>query len=641
MSWLEAFPVLLISVAVLFLPGYVVARALSLRGLWAWGVAAPASVSVIVLASLGAGVLGIPWSVLPVLVTTLGLALIGFVVARFSRVDRPARRVSRRTALIAASFVVAALLFGLQIALVVGAPENISQTFDNVFHLNAVRYILDTQNASPMSVGGMTSAPATSAFYPAAWHSIVALVVQLTGTTIMVATNTVTIATAAVVWPATVALLTVVLFGRRLTIVVSAVLLSGLLPAFPLLMLDYGVLYPYLLGVSLVPAALAAVIQLVRLHGDDDRIPDAVLVLVVLGLIPGIAVAHPGALVALIILGMIAVSLAFIGFLLSRPERRRVILTSVGFGALALASFAAWRVLRPPLEARGWPTEQTISQALGQALTLSPRYQLIPLLMAVLFVVGVIVVAKRHRRADVVALALMFAVTVLFVVASAMPFQPLRDLMTAAWYNNAPRLAALLPVVAVPLAAVGAAWVLAWVRLRVGAPSVRRSVVVGMSVGAVVLLGGQALAMAQAMTAAAVAYRYTETSPLISEDERALLERLPDEVPDDALIIGSPWTGTGMAYAFADREVVMPHILMGMSPEEQEIMDELSRRGSEAQVCDAVERSGVDYVLDFGSQEIHGDEHRYRGLERLGRSDLVTEIDAEGDAVLYQITGCD
>ncbi|MFJ6427354.1 DUF6541 family protein [Microbacterium maritypicum] len=641
MSWLEAFPVLLISVAVLFLPGYVVARALSLRGLWAWGVAAPASVSVIVLAALGAGVLGIPWSVLPVLVTTLGLALIGFVVARFSRVDRPARRVSRRTALIAASFVVAALLFGLQIALVVGAPENISQTFDNVFHLNAVRYILDTQNASPMSVGGMTSAPGTSAFYPAAWHSIVALVVQLTGTTIMVATNTVTIATAAVVWPATVALLTVVLFGRRLTIVVSAVLLSGLLPAFPLLMLDYGVLYPYLLGVSLVPAALAAVIQLVRLHGDDDRIPDAVLVLVVLGLIPGIAVAHPGALVALIILGMIAVSLAFIGFLRSRPERRRVILTSVGFGALALASFAAWRVLRPPLEARGWPTEQTISQALGQALTLSPRYQLIPLLMAVLFVVGVIVVAKRHRRADVVALALMFAVTVLFVVASAMPFQPLRDLMTAAWYNNAPRLAALLPVVAVPLAAVGAAWVLAWVRLRVGAPSVRRSVVVGMSVGAVVLLGGQALAMAQAMTAAAVAYRYTETSPLISEDERALLERLPDEVPDDALIIGSPWTGTGMAYAFADREVVMPHILMGMSPEEQEIMDELSRRGSEAQVCDAVERSGVDYVLDFGSQEIHGDEHRYRGLERLGRSDLVTEIDAEGDAVLYQITGCD
>ncbi|WP_447948305.1 DUF6541 family protein [Microbacterium maritypicum] len=641
MSWLEAFPVLLISVAVLFLPGYVVARALSLRGLWAWGVAAPASVSVIVLASLGAGVLGIPWSVLPVLVTTLGLALIGFVVARFSRVDRPARRVSRRTALIAASFVVAALLFGLQIALVVGAPENISQTFDNVFHLNAVRYILDTQNASPMSVGGMTSAPGTSAFYPAAWHSIVALVVQLTGTTIMVATNTVTIATAAVVWPATVALLTVVLFGRRLTIVVSAVLLSGLLPAFPLLMLDYGVLYPYLLGVSLVPAALAAVIQLVRLHGDDDRIPDAVLVLVVLGLIPGIAVAHPGALVALIILGMIAVSLAFIGFLRSRPERRRMILTSVGFGALALASFAAWRVLRPPLEARGWPTEQTISQALGQALTLSPRYQLIPLLMAVLFVVGVIVVAKRHRRADVVALALMFAVTVLFVVASAMPFQPLRDLMTAAWYNNAPRLAALLPVVAVPLAAVGAAWVLAWVRLRVGAPSVRRSVVVGMSVGAVVLLGGQALAMAQAMTAAAVAYRYTETSPLISEDERALLERLPDEVPDDALIIGSPWTGTGMAYAFADREVVMPHILMGMSPEEQEIMDELSRRGSEAQVCDAVERSGVDYVLDFGSQEIHGDEHRYRGLERLGRSDLVTEIDAEGDAVLYQITGCD
>jgi hypothetical protein len=643
-SWLEAIPVILVSAVVLVLPGYVIARALSLRGLWAWGVAAPASVSAIVLASLGAGLLGIPWSVLPVLIATLALAGIALVVARFGREPRAARIVRirwRRTAAVVGAFALAAIVFGIQIALVVGSPENISQTFDNVFHLNAARYILDTENASPMSVGGMTSAPGVTAFYPAAWHAVVALVVQLTGATIMVATNAVAIATAAVVWPATVVLLTVVLFGKRLSVVLSAVLLSGLLPAFPLMMIDYGVLYPYLLGVSLVPAGLAAVIQLVRLDGDSDVIPNATLVLVILGLIPGIAVAHPGALVAWILLGMIVVSIAFIGFLRTRPERRRLIFTSIAFGVLAVASIAAWRVLRPPAEARGWPTEQTISQALGQALTLSPRYELIPLLVAVLFIVGVIVAARRRRRSDVVALVLMLAVITLYVVASALSLHPLRDLITAAWYNNAPRLAALLPIIAIPIAAVGTAAVVAKVRAVMRQSPVRRSVVVGSAAVAVVLVGGQAMAMAQAMQTASAAYAYTETSPLVSTDERDLLERLADEVPDDALIIGSPWTGTGMAYAFADREVVMPHILMGVSPDEQEIMDELSRSGSAGEVCEAVERSGVDYVLDFGTQEIHGAEHAYRGLERLARSDLLTMIDSEGDAVLYQITGCD
>ncbi|CAH0129908.1 hypothetical protein SRABI76_00271 [Microbacterium oxydans] len=644
MSWLEAIPVLLVAAAILVLPGYAVTRALSLRGLWAWGVAGPASVSVVVLASLGAGLLGIPWSVLPVLVTTVALGVVGFVVARLSRGRKPiesARLRSRQAAMVAGAFTLAAILFGFQIALVVGAPENISQTFDNVFHLNAVRYILDTENASPMSVGGMTSAPGVSAFYPAAWHSIVALVVQLTGASIMVATNVVTIVTAAVVWPATVVLLTMVLFGKRLVLLLSAVFLSGLLPAFPLMLVDYGVLYPYLLGVSLVPAALAAVIQLVRLHRENDSISSPVLILVILGLIPGIAVAHPGALVAWIILGMLVASVAFIGFLRSRPERRRVIVFSVTFGLLAVASVAAWRVLRPPAEARGWPTEQSVSQALGQALTLSPRYSHIPVLVTVLFIIGLIVVARRRRHGDGVALVLMAAVVVLFVVASALPLHPLRDLITAAWYNNAPRLAALIPIIAVPLAAVGTTAVLAWVRGRLRQSPVRRGALVGSAALALLLLAGQVMAMAQAMQSASGAYQYSETAPLVSTDERDLLERLPGEVPADALIIGSPWTGTGMAYAFAGRDVVMPHILMGVTPDEQEIMDELSRSGSAAKVCQAVERSGVDYVLDFGSQEIHGAEHRYRGLERLSRSDLVTMIDSEGDAVLYKITGCD
>lgn len=49
--------------------------------------------------------------------------------------------------------VAAAVVIGLQIFAVIGQPSAISQTFDNVFHLNAIRYIMDTGAASPSNSG--------------------------------------------------------------------------------------------------------------------------------------------------------------------------------------------------------------------------------------------------------------------------------------------------------------------------------------------------------------------------------------------------------------------------------------------------------------------------------------------------------
>ncbi|MFB4352948.1 hypothetical protein RAC69_07360 [Microbacterium sp. LS_15] len=598
--------------------------------------------STIAIASLWSPAVGMTWSWVPVCITAAAIGLVAALVSWLTRRGRAATTTGRDAgALTAWVLAGAAVLIGAQVLAVIGAPDNISQSFDNVFHLNAVRYILDTGSASPLTVGSMTSDTGGVWFYPSGWHATVALVSQLSGSSIMTASNAMTIVVSALVWPAGVLLLTRTLMGGSRAILTSAGVLTGLVPAFPVLMMDYGVLYPYLLGVALVSPALAAIVALLRLHGQRTVPPATILVVAVMGGLPGIAVAHPGAFVAWMVLAMVGAAIAFVAFLLTAPSRTSIIRASAAMGAAVVIAALAWKVLKPAAEARGWPVEQSVAQAIGQAITVAPTYGNVPWVVATLLLIGVVVAIRERTRSHVFALAAAFAVGMLYVVASALPWHQLRDLMTAAWYNNAPRLAALLPLVVIPLAAAGAAALWQWIGRRMSSTERRRAFVAATATLVLVALAGQTYASLQAIRMASAVYAYTDESRLITLDEKALLERLPDEVPADATIAGSAWTGAGLAYAFSDRDVLMPHMLMDFSEDDLLILERLADARPGTAVCDAMRRSGVHYVLDFGTQEIHGAEHEYDGLTDLDDSTALSLVDAVGDARLYRVTGCD
>ena len=642
MTWLSAIPALGVAFVLLFAPGYLIARLLSLRGLWVWAFAPLASLSVIAIASLWSSAVGMTWSWTPVVLTAIAVAAVAAAVNVLSRRGRERPVPTRRTGLLSLWVLAgAAVLIGAQVITVIGSPENISQSFDNVFHLNAVRYVLDTGSASPLTVGSMTSETGGVWFYPSGWHGTVALVAQISGASIMTASNATTILVAALVWPASVLLLTRTLMGGSPVVMIAAGALSGLIPAFPILMLDYGVLYPYLLGVALVPAALAAMLALLGLDREEPSRPAVILVFAVLGALPGIAVAHPGAFVAWMVLAMVAAVIAYIALLRRRPGRAAVIRYSVVMGVAVLAAAGAWKVLKPAAEARGWPVEQSVAQAIGQAITVAPTYGNVPWIVVALLAVGVVAAFRERRRPQVFALAALFVVGMLYVVASALPWHQLRDLLTAAWYNNAPRLAALLPLVVIPLAAGGAAVLVRWIRERLASTDRKRPVLVVTSAIVLLALGGQAYASLEAVRMASAVYMYTDDSRLLTLDEKTLLERIPEEVPEDAAIAGSAWTGAGLAYAFSDRDVLMPHMLMDFSDDDLEILDDLVDARPGTAVCEAIDRTRVLYLLDFGTREIHGAEHEYDGLADPEDSDALTLVDEVGDARLYRVTGCD
>ncbi|WP_439591837.1 DUF6541 family protein [Microbacterium sp.] len=641
----------LVGILILAVIGGILGFALRLRGLWIWAAAPALALTAIGGSAVVAPWVGLSWSILPVLFVTIVLAAIVFALRRIPKwAFRP--RVARRRfdAWPVVAVALGGVILGVRVVEILGAPDAISQTFDNIFHLNAIRFILDTGNASSLHLGLMTSPSGSLPFYPAGWHGLVSLVAQISGVPPTVAVNATTFVISAAVWPIGVVLLTRTLFGRNRVLTVSAGILAASLPVFPLLLMDYGVLYPFQLGLALLPVVLAATLRALGLVGDRREAPLLWWGLVLLGMIPGLTLAHPGAFVAWLALSFPAATLFAI-------RRWRAASTTAArwrcgglYAAYLVVGAGLLIVLRPPSEARGWPLSMTMGDAILTALTGSVWYGVIPILALLATVAGLVWTIVARRTGAILAASMWAIVVVLFVTVAALPLHLLRDALTGSWYNNLPRIAAMFAVVMVPLGSYGIAATWKWIRSRSGVVRAMRPVPLAVRAIAGVLVAIAAVGATQvglftpvptAVRWAHALYTLTPESSLVSSDEFALLERVDEHVPEGVVIAGSPWTGAGLAYAITGRHVLMPHALMEISPELELINDGLNDARPGDAVCDAVEDLDVGFVLDFGVNEVHaGSLNTLPGLQDLGESNAVRLVDQEGDAKLYEIVAC-
>ena len=231
----------------------------------------------------------------------------------------------------------------------------------------------------------------------------------------------------------------------------------------------------------------------------------------------------------------------------------------------------------------------------------------------------------------------------IYVVCAAFPRGIFRYGITGTWYSDLFRLSALLPCVVVPLGAIGFGALVA-LAARLAAPRARRVLALGLAVGgsAVVMVATQlGQPMSVAVASASAMYRITAESPLLTTSERALIDRLPEHVAPADVIVGSPWTGTSLSYALVNRRALVPHIYQVLDRDSTLIVDHLDQAASDPAVCAALARTRTRWVLDFGTQEVHGGSHGYPGLADIASSGVVTLVDSQGpDAKLYRITAC-
>ena len=528
----------------------------------------------------------------------------------------------------------------------INAPDAFSQTYDAVYHLNAVRWILDTGNASSLSFDMVIS---RGAVYPLGWHTLVALTMRLSGiTSIPLASNAVMCAVAGLTWTSGVITLTSALTaGRRAGRIATAVLASAA-PAFPLLGLFWGILYPVFLATAMLPGVfLTAVTAGARGMTLPRR---AVLWLMAGAGCVGLALAHPSIIVIALIAAVSAAATRSVSLAVcavrARHHMRRAALAYVLTALLAGASWFAAPALRASKSVSQWPPYTSVAGGIGEAVTSAPELTAIVWPLALLTVIGYL---SAWRRQSTRWVALTHTVVCgLYVVDVSQKVSPLRYSLTGFWYSDAYRSGGFMMVTALPLAGIGAC-ALADAAGRALPRPARAATTVPWLRAALTIVVIAALAW-QSTGSAAMSYNLkkfgltflvTDDSQSLTADELAVVNRLPDLLGPDDVVLADPWRGGSLAYGLTGVTTLPRHLSSygSTSPALTVLENSLDEVGDNPEVCPAIEELGVDYVLDFKGRTIL-DGPQAPGLSDIQPRDGFRTVLRIGDATLYRITAC-
>jgi hypothetical protein len=663
-SWLETLPALFVALAIVLLPGAALAWGLGFRKTGLFGLAPLFSLTLAGMGAVIAAWMGVPWNPAVILAATvLTTAGAWFLIGRRAAVEAPLPERWTVLATAVAGVSAAGVLIGRRITQLVGAPDNISQRYDNIFHLNAVRYVLDTENASSLDLGRMGgNGSGRATIYPAVWHSLAALVTQLSGSEIAVSVNVVNLVAAAVVWPISIVFLTRVILGPRLIALAGAAILSGGFVAFPYLLMVWGPLFPNLLSASVLPAALAAVILVCRNAPVTDEPPLHSWLALLVGL-PGLALSHMSSVNALLAFSapilLWTLAAHFRKLIHARAPLARYVLpiaaTLLG-GALAVT---VWRLVRPGFYG-GWKPHQSVPGAVGEVISNAPVGTDVAIVTSLLALIGIATIVRRQTLWWLLGCYLVAGY--LYVVDAGYEAGWARDFFTGTWYQDVKRLAAYLPIFATVLGALGVASVVDALRQLVTGRDGRLKRLISARRSGLTLAGGTRLPdLAGGLVVCALLVMLTQTGTvrdyildhkidykrdfkesILSSDEYKLLDRLPSEVPEDAVIAVNPWNGGSLAYAFADRKVLEYFQTQRADPDLRIIAENLANAGTDPKVCLAVRKLKVTYALDFGNQYLmdHPSTRMYSGLQDLEKSRGLQLMDSEGEAKLFKVTAC-
>ena len=726
-----------------FLPGAAVALALGIKKPW-WPLLAPAiSIGLISGFAIILDFLGIPWHGTSVAATMILLTAIlavirlwhhhlhpgwgsvrhrravvtgapsdGAVVSFAPRVDSTEPTTGRRGYFVVwLGILLGGLLQGISIYRGMGNPNWFPQNSDTPFHLNAVRFILNNENASSFFVYRLTGQVGTPAgFYPAAWHAVVSLSVL---DSILLASNAMVLVVTTLIWGASLAAFALAItpkkwVGHKLVAALTPIVAAAFL-SYPNRFYNAGVLWPQALAYAAVPAAMAVTILFFR--QNEARKRRIAWLLIFLTIMGGIALAQPS---GLLVYGVFAtpfvIARAFrplwrhfkhwhfdfahkihhkeatkahevvttltgaiptvtSSFAIppkkrpGRPELSPVAQILIIIGPLLLAAIwvLAWRwlfvvfsdLLENPTRTAGDQGFWTgVWHGLSDAAFFAgafPRYPSIPIVIGTIF--GALA-ALFHRRTRWIP----FSLAGMLLLSGLVNADGFLSWIIYPWYADEQRLLATVPLVSAPLIA------LAIVTLARGLAQVPRfkfpenrfisakeltTAIFALGLTAVLGLTTQNFRFHERVRILNANYVVTmlgmTTGNLVSEDEFALIQRMGQELPPGARVIGDPLSGLGVAYAISNVDIVYTTLGPGHWGDDAVFLGrEFENLPDDPEVCAALNRLGVQYFYNDTETHLHWRsawERRFRGLW-VSDQPWLEKIDSGGTATLYRITGC-
>ena len=665
MSWLATIPLLLFAVVLAFGPGYAMGWALRVPARLRVFYAPLLSFALVAVSAIVLGKTGIPWS----LISFVPVAAV--LVAAAAGVMHLVGR--RWPALASASWpgndvpvawpVVGAVLGGFLVLHMtedmVYGPEAFSQSLDNSFHMNAIRWIQEHGDASSLTLGAVAAANQEPTFYPAGWHDFVSLIYSTTGTSIATATIVTVLLASGILWPCSLVALSLSIPKlRRLQALAIPAMICGF-AAFPGLLLRWGVLFPNLLGYALLPSFVALMVYLVQVMVRREYSASLSLGLASLVGLAGLALVHPNAVVSAAAFA-VPLLLAGVAQVLRSHEliARQKWVGSILLLAFLVGCVGAWRVLRPAeFASNTWSPILTEGEALYQFLFLglengnqlgdkfNPSY-----LAGFLALWGAGYLLYKRRSLWLIASWVLIGY--LWIVSASVPRGEFRLLMVAPWYTDHFRLAALVVFPSVILAGIGLGGfvegLLTWVARRAPRPARLKVATIGMGVAIILVLvvaglSSRVPSVQETTQAVSREYRLTPTSVVLNQDEMNVINEIPKIVPKDDVIVNNPWDGSAYIYALADRHLTGYHFEFETSPKYSAIMHNLKDARTNPEVCREVNEYKAHWYVHLENQLNFGPDAQknYDGLVAAIDTDVLTPVYSSGPMTLYRISACD
>jgi hypothetical protein len=656
-EWLPALPALALGVAILLLPGAAVAYAAGLRGIAAWGIAPSLSTTVVAGAAVLAPLLHLSWRPWVLVAATAAGALVAYLVGFALRPQGTAPPGyeawdSERTSW----FALAGVGLGVLLVLVavlpgIHRPDQMVQSTDAVAHLNRIRGFLDTEVFSSWASAGHPA-------YPSAFHDVAGSLAQVVpaladGTGIVIAANLTAVAAAAVAWPLGVVALVRVALGRSAVLLVGAGLVSAAFTAFPYVLMGWGVLWPNLLGTALLPGVLGPALVAVRCVAPVPGLPRRLAVVVTLGALPGLALAHPNALVSLVLFVVLALGtrLALQWRHLDRVAAARA---RVRLGVLAvvvvLGLLVVPQVSRQVADTASydWGASERLGPSLRDSALLGLQIGPLPWGLLAVIGLGLMVALRRVRLRWVV---VTWAACVLLYVIAATGRPGWGSLLTGYWYNDKVRIAALGTVPAVLLAVVGThtlARGLSRMLAGFSPPATDRTrrpwaLVVTSAAGALVLVAVATGGASHDQAGDVVDRYYVPDEPyqvLLTDADNAALGELARLIPSDVVTANVPANGSAFLYAFHERPVLFDSLLLDPDPDHALIGEHLREAATRPDVCDALRRGGVEYAVTGPERYWLNLYDRTAGIAKLEDAPGFEQVGVAGRYKLFRIRAC-
>lgn len=669
--WLAYLFAVLACIALLYIPGYLLARSFPFSRFASVAIAPVFSMMLFTVAGVVAYEVARPCPPWAIIFSVIVLSLLAFVARRFagkgaSDLLRP-RLASRELVRIAALYVAVSLVIFLIVYLLgIDGPYSFSRNDDSTVHLSLTRGFMDTGTFSTLHTSSFLDQDLDSTgYYPAAWHVVCALLASITGGSVALSFNAAITVFLVLAFPLGMLCLFEKVFRRDKPVIIAGSILVLAFCGFPWGFVVWGQLLPNMAAFIFVPAVLAAFAGIPDATRSADKMKLAAAVL--LGFV-SIALTQPNGVFTLGIL-IVAYAVSRLFFAPDEDKPRISAGRVVAAVTLFASACALWVVMynMPFLQSVvNYTWEASLSPF--EALVSSPFFmfsvrQGVQPLLTLFTVIGIVKTLQDRRY---LWMTVVYLVALVAHIIGTSTDSPVKQLLIGFWYTDYNRTGAMCALFAIPVASLGLAWIAAWMKGALARKKPGKST--AWYAGTIAVIVAVVFALFQ-FTPIHVDYRdrqvylslssinhqigtrYSWENGLTAEEDEFIRKIMNEVLPEDALVINVPSDGSCWSYGVEGINTYYRRSSnTGARADGEEaalIRTKLNQVATDQEVQQTLRELDARYLLildDLSSDNpTRSDEKRYKAENWAGIESITPEtpgfelILSEGDMRLYEI----